>query len=307
MLAHGIEPIDLLVVNLYPFEATVAAGKRYDDCIENIDIGGPAMIRAAAKNHADVAVVVDVADYDAVLADLDAHDGAVTLDAAPAPRPEGLCPHGRLRCGDLELARRRDRRDHRRAFARSAARSRAAALRREPASMGRLLSHARAAAGRRDGAPGAGQAALLQQHQRHRRGLRVRRRVRPGADGGGRRSSSTPIPAASARRETLLEAYEKALRCDPVSAFGGIVALNRPLDADAARKIVEIFTEVIIAPDASEEAHRRSSARRRTCGCCSPAACPIRARRACRCAPSQAGFSPRRATTPSSTTWSSRS
>ena len=79
MLAHGIEPIDLLVVNLYPFEATVAANKPYDDCIENIDIGGPAMIRAAAKNHGDVAVVVDGADYAAVLADLDAHEGAVTL------------------------------------------------------------------------------------------------------------------------------------------------------------------------------------------------------------------------------------
>src|SRR4051795_12904618 len=64
MLAHGIQPIDLLVVNLYPFEATVAAGRSYDECVENIDIGGPAMIRGAAKNHADVAVVVDGADYD---------------------------------------------------------------------------------------------------------------------------------------------------------------------------------------------------------------------------------------------------
>jgi phosphoribosylaminoimidazolecarboxamide formyltransferase/IMP cyclohydrolase len=78
MLAHGIEPIDLLVVNLYPFEATVAAGLSYDACVENIDIGGPAMIRAAAKNHADVAVVVDGADYPAMLADLDTHAGAVT-------------------------------------------------------------------------------------------------------------------------------------------------------------------------------------------------------------------------------------
>ncbi|MBA4220712.1 MAG: bifunctional phosphoribosylaminoimidazolecarboxamide formyltransferase/inosine monophosphate cyclohydrolase, partial [Methylobacterium sp.] len=79
MLGHGIAPIDLLVVNLYPFEATVAAGKPYDDCIENIDIGGPAMIRAAAKNHNDVAVVVEAADYAAVLADLETHKGATTL------------------------------------------------------------------------------------------------------------------------------------------------------------------------------------------------------------------------------------
>src|ERR1700754_925409 len=79
MQAHGIRPIDLLVVNLYPFEETVARGAGYDDCIENIDIGGPAMIRAAAKNHADVAVVVEPADYASVAAELAAHSGATTL------------------------------------------------------------------------------------------------------------------------------------------------------------------------------------------------------------------------------------
>ena len=79
MIGHGIAPIDLLVVNLYPFEATVAAGKPYDDCIENIDIGGPAMIRAAAKNHHDVTVVVDGADYASVLNELDTQKGATTL------------------------------------------------------------------------------------------------------------------------------------------------------------------------------------------------------------------------------------
>src|SRR5690606_16677538 len=79
MSEHGIAPIDLLVVNLYPFEATVAKGASDEDCIENIDIGGPAMIRAAAKNHADVAVVVEPEDYSAVLGELAEHDGATTL------------------------------------------------------------------------------------------------------------------------------------------------------------------------------------------------------------------------------------
>ncbi|MFV0299485.1 MAG: bifunctional phosphoribosylaminoimidazolecarboxamide formyltransferase/IMP cyclohydrolase, partial [Paracoccus sp. (in: a-proteobacteria)] len=79
MEAHGIGPIDLLVVNLYPFEETVAKGADYDDCIENIDIGGPAMIRAAAKNHAFVNVIVDVQDYDALLAELDANDDRCSL------------------------------------------------------------------------------------------------------------------------------------------------------------------------------------------------------------------------------------
>ena len=76
MNEHGIGAIDLLVVNLYPFEATVAKGAGYDECVENIDIGGPAMIRAAAKNHAFVNVVVDVEDYDKLLDDMDQHDGA---------------------------------------------------------------------------------------------------------------------------------------------------------------------------------------------------------------------------------------
>src|SRR5467141_3528064 len=79
MDAHGIPAIDLLVVNLYPFEATLAKGGAFAECVENVDIGGPAMIRAAAKNHADVLVVVDPVDYRAVLAELSTHNGATTL------------------------------------------------------------------------------------------------------------------------------------------------------------------------------------------------------------------------------------
>ena len=93
MAAHGIAAIDLLVVNLYPFEETVARGAGYDDCVENIDIGGPAMIRAAAKNHADVAVVVEPADYATVAAELAAHGGATTLALQKTPRRQGLWAH----------------------------------------------------------------------------------------------------------------------------------------------------------------------------------------------------------------------
>ena len=84
-----------------------------------------------------------------------------------------------------------------------------------------------------------------------------------------------PIPAASPPAATLVEAYEAAFACDSVSAFGGIVAVNRPLDAATAEAMTGIFTEVVIAPDA-DEARGRSSPRRRICGCCSPASCPIR-------------------------------
>ena len=96
MRTHGIEGIDLLVCNLYPFEATVASGASFEDTIENIDIGGPAMTRSAAKNHDWVTVVVDVEDYAAVLAEMDANNGATTLGAAPQAGAARLCPHRRL-------------------------------------------------------------------------------------------------------------------------------------------------------------------------------------------------------------------
>jgi phosphoribosylaminoimidazolecarboxamide formyltransferase/IMP cyclohydrolase len=253
MLAHGIVPIDLLVVNLYPFEATVAAGKPYEDCIENIDIGGPAMIRAAAKNHRDVAVVVDGADYPAVLADLDTHGGAVTFT---------------LR-----------RRLAQKAYARTATYDAAisnwlAGEIGEAAPTYRAIGGAIAEVMRYGENPH--QPAAFYRTPENRPGVATARQVQGKqlsynnindtdaayecvAEFSPERSPAVVIvkhanPCGVAEGATLVEAYEKALRCDPVSAFGGIVALNRPLDAEAARKIVEIFTEVIIAPDASEEA-----------------------------------------------------
>ena len=171
MKAHGIAPIDLLVVNLYPFEATVDKGAAFDDCIENIDIGGPAMIRAAAKNHDDVAVVVEAADYQAVLDELAANKGATTLALR---RRLAAKAYARTAAYDAAISN---------WFARSAQKRRAglsrlrrpadpvAALRREPASDRGVLCDAGQAAWRRHRAAVAGQGALLQQHQRHRCGL----------------------------------------------------------------------------------------------------------------------------------------
>jgi phosphoribosylaminoimidazolecarboxamide formyltransferase/IMP cyclohydrolase len=253
MLAHGIGAIDLLVVNLYPFEATVAAGKPYADCIENIDIGGPAMIRAAAKNHADVAVVVDAADYAAVLADLDGYESATTFT---------------LR-----------RRLAQKAYARTAAYD-AAISNWFAAELGETSPSFRALGGTLAEVMRYGenphQAAAFYRTPEQRPGVATARQVQGKqlsynnindtdaayecvAEFAPERSAAVAIikhanPCGVAEAATLVEAYERALRCDPVSAFGGIVALNRPLDAEAARKIVEIFTEVIIAPEASEEA-----------------------------------------------------
>ena len=230
MKEHGIAPIDLLVVNLYPFEATVAKGAAFDDCIENIDIGGPAMIRAAAKNHNDVAVVVDADDYARVLDELKAHGGATTLALRKALAQKA---YARTAAYDAAISNwfaneLGEAAPAYRAFGGKLAA--AAALRREPAPERRVLSRARAALRRRDRAAGAGQGALLQQHQRHRRGLRMRRRVRREA-----RPACVIVkhanPCGVAEGASLVEAYRKALACDPTSAFGGIVALNGTLDA----------------------------------------------------------------------------
>ena len=247
---HGIAPIDLVVVNLYPFEEVRFSGGDYASVVENIDIGGPAMMRAAAKNHAYVAVVTDPDDYAAVLNALEMNFGSLSLEFRKKLAAKAFA---RTAAYDAAISRlvRRDAGGRASGLARlrRPARKRHA-LRREPAPGGRLLRDRRQAAGRRDRAAAAGQAALLQQHQRHRRRLRAGRRIRSAA------SAAVAIikhanPCGVAIGETLKEAYEKALRCDPVSAFGGIVAVNRPLDAEAAEEIVKIFTEVIIAPDAT--------------------------------------------------------
>ncbi|WP_454654509.1 bifunctional phosphoribosylaminoimidazolecarboxamide formyltransferase/IMP cyclohydrolase [Bosea beijingensis] len=253
MLGHGIQPIDLLVVNLYPFEATVAAGKAYDDCIENIDIGGPAMIRAAAKNHHDVAVVVEPADYPSVLADLEAQKGATTLTLR---RKLAQKAYARTAAYDAAISN---------WFANELG---------DTAPAFRALGGALAETMRYGENPH--QWAAFYRTPENRPGVSTARQVQGKqlsynnindtdaafecvAEFAPEASAACVIvkhanPCGVAAGGSLLEAYERALACDPVSAFGGIVALNRKLDAAAAKKIVEVFTEVIIAPDADEEA-----------------------------------------------------
>jgi phosphoribosylaminoimidazolecarboxamide formyltransferase/IMP cyclohydrolase len=253
MLAHGIEAIDLLVVNLYPFEATVAKGAGWDETIENIDIGGPAMIRAAAKNHEDVAVVVDAADYSAVLAAMDAHGGGA----------------------DLALRKKMAQKAYARTAAYDAAISNwlATAIGVESpdyrAVGGKLSEPMRYGENPHQKAgfyltgekrPGVATARQLQGKQLSYNNVNdtdaafeLVGEFEPA------RTAAVAIikhanPCGVAEGASLKEAYLRAQACDPVSAFGGIVALNRKLDADAAAEIVKIFTEVIIAPDADEEA-----------------------------------------------------
>jgi phosphoribosylaminoimidazolecarboxamide formyltransferase/IMP cyclohydrolase len=258
---HGIKPIDLLVVNLYPFEATVAKGAAFDDCIENIDIGGPAMIRAAAKNHAAVAVVVEPADYDRVLGELAQHDGTTTLELRK------------------KLAAK--------AYARTAAYDAAisnwfAETLKDNAPDYRAFGGKLAEALRYGENPH--QNAAFYRTPVERFGVASARQVQGKqlsynnindtdaayecvAEFDAKRTAACVIvkhanPCGVAEGGSLIDAYRKALACDSTSAFGGIVSFNRTLDADTARAVTEIFTEVIIAPDASDEAIKIISAKK---------------------------------------------
>jgi len=251
MEGHGIGGIDLLVVNLYPFEQIATPGADWAEAIENIDIGGPAMIRAAAKNHGYVAVATDPADYAEILAALDVHDGATTLELRKR----------------LAAA----------AFARTAAY--------DAAISGWLATRLDLAAPRHFAIAGKLSETLRYGENPHQTGALYRTGdPRPGVASArqvqGKQLSWNNIndtdaafelvsefaanpavaiikhanPCGVAEADTLEEAYATALACDPVSAFGGIIALNGEIDAATAGRIAELFAEVIIAPSASAQA-----------------------------------------------------
>lgn len=251
--SHKIGMIDLLVVNLYPFEATVAKGAGYDDCIENIDIGGPAMIRAAAKNHAFVTVVVDVEDYAAVLTELDANDDRTThafrqrqaqiayartaaYDAAVstwmAQAIGEQTPRRRSFSGQLAQTLRYGENPHQSAaFYKDGSDRPGVATARQW--QGKELSYNNI--NDTDAAfelvaefdPAQGPAVAIIKHAN---------------------------PCGVSRGDSAVDAYRRAFDCDRTSAFGGIIALNTTLDGETAKAITEIFTEVVIAPEATDEA-----------------------------------------------------
>jgi phosphoribosylaminoimidazolecarboxamide formyltransferase/IMP cyclohydrolase len=253
MLAHGIEPIDLLVVNLYPFEATVAKGADWDETIENIDIGGPAMIRAAAKNHEDVAVVVDVADYQMILAAMDAHAGGPDLALRKKLAQKA---YARTAAYDATISNWLAR-----AIGVDAPEYRAVGGKlSEPMRYGENPHQNAGFYLTGENRLGVASARQLQGKQLSYNNVNdTDAAFELVAEFDPIRTAAVAIikhsnPCGVAEGATLTEAYLRAQACDPVSAFGGIVALNRKLDAEAAAEIVKIFTEVIIAPDADEDA-----------------------------------------------------
>jgi phosphoribosylaminoimidazolecarboxamide formyltransferase / IMP cyclohydrolase len=264
--AADIAPIDLLVVNLYPFQATVADPDcRFDDAVENIDIGGPAMLRAAAKNHGDVAVVVDPVDYEKILSEIRG-SGAVS-DATRFMLARKAFAHtaaydGAIAnyLGSLDAARQR---------------------REYPEVLSlqfRKLEDLRygenphqSAAFYRDERPAAGSLASYRQLQ----GKELSYNNIADADAAWEcvKSFAEPAcvivkhanPCGAATAGTLAAAYDKAFKTDPVSAFGGIVAFNRAVDRATAEALARQFAEVIIAPrfelDAQKELASKASLR----------------------------------------------
>ena len=250
MATHGIQPIDLLVVNLYPFEETVAKGADFDTCVENIDIGGPAMIRAAAKNHDGVAVVVDVADYAPVMEQMAANGNATTLafrkrlaagayartgayDAAISAWFAGALgetfPRRIVMAGELKQTLRYGENPHQQAafYTTGTARPGLATARQL---QGKELSYNNLGdtdAAFELAAEFEGPAVAIIKHAN---------------------------PCGVAVGANLMDAYKRALACDPLSAFGGIVAVNRRLDGATAAEIAKLFTEVVIAPEADDDA-----------------------------------------------------
>jgi phosphoribosylaminoimidazolecarboxamide formyltransferase / IMP cyclohydrolase len=258
---HAIHPIDLLAANLYPFEQAVKTGADFATSIENIDIGGPAMIRAAAKNHDAVTVVVDPADYAAVIEELDANDGATTLELrkvlaarAYARTAQYDAAIGAWFSGELgETAPR----------ALAIAGSLADKLR-----YGENPHQWAAFYRTSERRPGVATAIQVQGKELSYNNLNdTDAAYELVAEFDPAKHAAIAIvkhanPCGVATAASLRQAYDKAFACDQVSAFGGIVAANKPLDADAAREIVKIFTEVIIAPDASEEAKQIIAAKK---------------------------------------------
>lgn len=255
MKEHGIAPIDLVVINLYPFEATVAKGAEYDECVENIDIGGPAMLRSAAKNHESVTVIIDPADYTVLMEEI-RKDKSTTLETRK------------------RLAAK--------TFARTASYDTAISiwfakqLEAFPEYMdaGKLKQilrygenpHQVAAFYTYDNAPfGVSTARQLQGKELSYNNINdtdaafelVNEFEEPAIA-----IIKHANPCGVAIGKTLAEAYKKALACDPVSAYGGIIAANRTFDVATVDAIGSLFAEVIIAPDAEEAAIQKLSAKK---------------------------------------------
>ncbi|MDE0811295.1 MAG: bifunctional phosphoribosylaminoimidazolecarboxamide formyltransferase/IMP cyclohydrolase [Alphaproteobacteria bacterium] len=250
MEIHAIPPIDMLISNLYPFENTLASGAGYEECVENIDIGGPAMIRAASKNHASVTVIVDAEDYEVVLDELAVNGGATTL--ALRRRLAGTA-YARTAAYDSEIstwlaAEAGDTTPRRVSFTGAKPQ-----IMRYGENPHQTAAFYRTSSDR----PGVGTAVQLQGKELSYNNLNdtdAAIELVAEFEGPAVAIIKHANPCGVAEASLVLEAYQRAYDCDRVSAFGGIIAVNRPLDGETATEIVKILTEVVVAPSIDEEA-----------------------------------------------------
>lgn len=251
MEAHDIGGIDLVAVNLYPFEATVSSGADFDTCIENIDIGGPAMVRSAAKNHAFVTIVTDPADYNEIIEQIKTADGT-THDMRKKLAAKA---YARTAAYDTAISQ---------WYAEQNGvtfpdRLTVAGTKVQECRYGENPHQVAAFYKNSENRPGIATATQLQGKELSYNNLND---TDAAFELVNEFKSGTPTvaiikhanPCGVATGTSLLDAYEKALKCDPVSAFGGIVALNGILDGATAEAIIKVFTEVIIAPDVTDDA-----------------------------------------------------
>ncbi len=250
MKDHDIAPIDLLIVNLYPFESTVARNADFETCIENIDIGGPALIRGAAKNHESVTVLVDPSDYQSVMDEMSRHNGATTLTLR---RHLAAAAYARTAVYDAAISQWFSAQLNE-PFPRRLA---VGGTLRQSLRYGENPHQKAAFYTNGDSRPGIATATQLQGKELSFNNLND-------TDAAFELVSEFSEPAVAiikhanpcgvAVGKDIVEAYARALACDPVSAFGGIVAINRPLDGKTATEIAKLFTEVVIAPSADKDA-----------------------------------------------------
>jgi phosphoribosylaminoimidazolecarboxamide formyltransferase/IMP cyclohydrolase len=254
MADHRIGAIDLVVVNLYPFAQTVARGAERDEVIENIDIGGPSMVRSAAKNHAYVAIVTDPADYAVITQELESNGGATTLATRKRLAAKAFAATAAY---DAAISSWFAFADQGEAFPESLSvpLKKAAGLRygENPHQSAALyLPTGPAARGIAQAEQLQGKELSYNNYNDADAALELVSEFRDGPPTVVIVKHANPCGVASA--DTLIEAYEAALACDSVSAFGGIIAVNRPLDGPTAQAISGIFTEVVAAPAADDDA-----------------------------------------------------
>jgi len=256
---HGIPPIDLVVVNLYPFRETVARGADFDTCIENIDIGGPAMVRSAAKNHAFVTILTSPAQYDEVLTEMKANNGGTTLAFRKKCAAEAYAHTASYDSAVSGWFAQQLGQDYPDTMTLSASLRQSLRYGENP--------HQTAAFYVNDTSrPGVATAIQIQGKELSYNNINdtdaAFELVSTFTDTPAIAIIKHANPCGVATGDDLVSAYQRAFACDSVSAFGGIIACNRPLDGKTATEISKIFSEVIIAPDIDEEAKEIMAAKK---------------------------------------------